>query len=81
MKSATPDPPKKGTNRNWMRYLSYGIQLMASIGIGLYLGYLADKKLSMSFPLFIWVIPMVILIWMLVKLVRDFSKKKRDPQS
>lgn len=61
-----------------MRYLSYGIQLMATIGVGLYLGYWADRWLNLSIPLLIWILPTVLLAYMLIKLVRDFSKKGKD---
>lgn len=64
-----------------MRYLSYGIQLMATIGIGLYLGYWADNALNLSIPLLIWILPTILLVYMLVKLVKDFSKTKQDRDS
>lgn len=65
-------------NRNWMRYLSFGIQLMATVGIGLFLGYYADKALKLSVPLLIWILPTLLLVYMLVKLVKDFSKKRKQ---
>lgn len=64
-----------------MRYLSYGIQLMATIGIGLYLGYWADNALNLSIPLLIWMLPTILLVYMLVKLVKDFSKTKQGRDS
>lgn len=64
-----------------MRYLSYGIQLMATIGIGLYLGYWADNALNLSIPLLIWILPTILLVYMLVKLVKDFSKTKQGRDS
>ena len=61
-----------------MRYLSYGIQLMATIGIGLFIGYQADKAFHIKIPLLIWLLPTILLVYMLVKLVKDFSKKGKD---
>ncbi|SEA44548.1 Putative F0F1-ATPase subunit Ca2+/Mg2+ transporter [Arachidicoccus rhizosphaerae] len=63
---------------NWMRYLSYGIQLMATIGIGLFIGYKLDEVLKVKFPLLVWLLPTVLLIYMLVKLVKDFSKNGKQ---
>ena len=57
-----------------MRYLSYGVQLMATIGIGLFIGYKADRLFKISFPLLIWILPSLLLVYMLIKLVREFSK-------
>ncbi|GAB3350692.1 hypothetical protein GCM10027566_08320 [Arachidicoccus ginsenosidivorans] len=74
-------PSKKGKySSNWMRYLSYGIQLMATIGIGLYIGYKADQLFKISFPLLVWLLPTILLVYMLIKLVKEFSKntKKQD---
>jgi hypothetical protein len=60
---------------NWMRYLSYGIQLMATIGIGLFIGYKLDEMIHIKFPLLVWLLPTILLVYMLIKLVKDFSKK------
>jgi len=78
--SKAPQKNSRSNSSNWMRYLSYGIQLMATIGIGLYLGYLADRLLGLSFPLLIWILPTLLLVYMLVKLVKDFSGKGKDPK-
>ena len=67
----------KGQSQAWMRYLSYGIQLMATIGLGLFMGYYADKYLDTSIPLLIWILPTLFLVFMLIKLVREFSKKNK----
>lgn len=69
------------SNSRLVRYLSLGIQLMATVGIGLWAGYWLDKKLSFSVPLLIWILPTVLLVMMLVKLVRAFSKKGKNDDS
>ena len=78
MTSGSDANKTKNTGRNWTQYLSYGIQLMATIGVGLYIGYWADKSLHLSIPLLIWIVPTLLLVFMLVKLVKTFSKKEKE---
>lgn len=67
-------------NSKLTRYLSFGIQLMAAVGIGLYVGHWADTKFMNSFPLMVWILPTLLLVFMLINLVRTFSKKQKEEE-
>ena len=68
--------PNNNSN-NYMRYIGLGIQLMSGVGLAVWLGYWIDQKAHWGMPIFVWVLPMIILAYMLVKLVQEFSKKDK----
>lgn len=67
---------REQNNRPYMVYMSYGFQLLGGVGIGIWLGRLLDNKCNLHTPVFIWMIPLLILIALLYQLVKEFSKKK-----
>lgn len=65
------------SNRSYlMQYAGLASQLMAALALGVFLGYKLDHWLQFSFPVFIWVLPLVFLIAMFVKIIKDTDKKK-----
>lgn len=60
-----------------MVYTTYGIQLAVGVALGLWLGSYIDKKIGAKFPLFVWILPLVLLAAMLVQIVREFSDKQK----
>lgn len=60
-----------------MRYASLGTQLLAAIGLAVFLGLKADKWLHTS-PLFACVLPLLILSAIFYKLFRETGKKNID---
>ena len=59
-----------------MQYAGMASQLMAALGLGVFIGYKLDGSLHFSFPVFIWALPLVFLIAMFVKIIKDTAKKK-----
>lgn len=60
-----------------MRYASLGTQLLAAIGLAVFLGLKADKWLHTS-PLLACVLPLLILSAIFYKLFRETGKKNID---
>jgi len=60
-----------------MRYASLGTQLLAAIGLAVFIGLKADNWLHTS-PLFASVLPLLILSAIFYKLYRETSRKKKD---
>jgi hypothetical protein len=58
-----------------MRYAGLGMQLLVSLGLAVFAGYKGDKWLSIRFPVFVWVLPLIVLFLMIYKLIKDTSKK------
>ena len=63
-----------------MRYAGLGMQIFASLGIAVFIGVKADKWIRMGFPVFAWVLPLVVLCMMIYKLIKDTSKRKTNDE-
>ncbi|MEO9021387.1 MAG: AtpZ/AtpI family protein [Ginsengibacter sp.] len=66
---------KKETNKELMQYAGMGAQFLVSIGVGIFIGSKADDWLSISFPLMVWMLPLLIIIGLIIKIIKDTSGK------
>jgi len=66
---------KKNDNRLLYLYAGMAFQMLAAIGIGIFAGIQLDKWINTTVPIFLWVLPLLIIIGMIVKAVKDTSKK------
>ena len=66
---------RKETNRELMQYAGMGAQFLVSIAIGIFIGLKLDDWLNFSFPLLVWLMPLLIIIGLTIKIVKDTSKK------
>jgi len=64
------------SNRDLVRYASLGTQLLVAIGLAVFAGLKADKWLHTS-PLLACVLPLIVLIAIFYKLMKETSPK--DP--
>lgn len=64
-----------------MRYAGLGGQLFVSLGIAVFAGYKADKWMHTSIPLLVWVLPFIVLCFLIYKLIQDTSKRKNTDAS
>lgn len=62
--------------QQWMKYMGLGAQFFASIGIMLAIGWKLDNWTGLKKPVFIWVLPLLIIVYMLIKLIIETNKKK-----
>ena len=67
---------KPKNNKLLTQYLSFAWQLIAGIAIFVYVGMLADKWIKTKTPLLVWIFPLLVIIGMMVKVIRDTSNKK-----
>lgn len=65
------------SNKELLRYAGLGTQLLVAIGLFLFAGLKLDKWLHTS-PLFTAALPLLILIGIFYKLVRETGKPKND---
>ncbi|MGH2646571.1 MAG: AtpZ/AtpI family protein [Ginsengibacter sp.] len=63
-------------NKQLMRYAGLAMQFLISIGLGVFIGLKADKWLHFSFPLLVWLLPLLIMGGMFVNILKETSKKK-----
>ena len=61
-----------------MKYAGLGMQIFVSLGLAVFAGYKVDKWINMRFPVFVWVLPLIVLFLMIFKLIRETSKRSED---
>ncbi|HEU5053744.1 MAG TPA: AtpZ/AtpI family protein [Hanamia sp.] len=66
---------RKDSSSDLLRYAGMGMQFLASIAIGIFIGMKADKWFNFSFPLLVWLLPLLIIIGLTIKIIKDTSKK------
>jgi F0F1-type ATP synthase assembly protein I len=59
-----------------MHYLGMATQLIAGIGIPMFIGYWIDKKISTSTQIFIWLLPLIYIVYYLYYIIKATSKRK-----
>ena len=62
-------------NSQLMRYSAITAQIFVSIGLGVFIGMKADGWLNLSFPLLVWVLPLLIIFGIMYKIIKDTSNK------
>ena len=67
------------SNRDLIRYAGLGTQLLVALGLAVFAGLKADGWLHTS-PLFVCVLPLLVLVVIFYKLIRDTGKQKNDEQ-
>lgn len=76
----SPQPDEGGGSsdrrRELIRWAGLSTEVVASVGISVFLGVRADKWLRLSFPILSWVLPLLVIVAILINLVREGSKKK-----
>jgi F0F1-type ATP synthase assembly protein I len=69
-------PDNDEGNKQLMRYAGLAVQFLVSIGLGVFIGLKADQWLHFSFPLLVWLLPLLIIGGMFVNILKETSKKK-----
>lgn len=62
-------------NNLLLQYAGLATQLMVSLALAIYAGIWVDKKLNFHIPLFLWILPLLVLIALFIKVIKDTSKK------
>ena len=62
--------------RELYRYASWSSQVVASVGLSIFIGIKADKWVSLSFPIFSWALPLLVIVVLIIKLVKETSRNK-----
>ncbi len=62
--------------RELFRYAGLSSQVCVSVGLSIFIGIKADKWVALSFPIFSWALPLLVIVVLIVKLVKETSRKK-----
>lgn len=57
-----------------MKYAGMATQFLVSIGLSVYLGLKLDGWLDISFPVLVWMIPLLVIIFTIYKLVKETNR-------
>jgi hypothetical protein len=57
-----------------LKYAGMATQFLVTLAIAMFLGYKADQWLQWNFPLFIVLLPVLLLFALIYKIYRDISK-------
>jgi F0F1-type ATP synthase assembly protein I len=63
-------------NKDLYRYAGLSAQLFAGIALAVFVGYKLDKWLKISAPLFLIGLPVLSLLGMFYRIIKDTSKRK-----
>ncbi|MEO8112249.1 MAG: AtpZ/AtpI family protein [Ginsengibacter sp.] len=63
-------------NKQLYRYAGMATQFLVSIGLGVFMGLKIDQWTSISFPLFVWLLPLLVISGMLYVFIKDTSTRK-----
>lgn len=69
--------PPDSNKQFFLRYASLGSQLLAAIGLGVFLGLKADQLLHTS-PVLACILPLLVLSGIFIKIFRETSRKKNN---
>ncbi|HYF31579.1 MAG TPA: AtpZ/AtpI family protein [Chitinophagaceae bacterium] len=71
-------PDKPSNNKLLLRYAGMGMQILVSLGLAIFIGLKLDAWIGTSFPVLVWLLPLLVIIGMIVKVIKDTSKPKHD---
>ena len=72
---------KQRSNKNYsdlLRYASMGTQIFVGLGLAVFIGLKVDKWLKISAPLLVLILPVIVLVGIIYKIVKETSKRNSD---
>ena len=76
MPSPTDPAPEKKDDGLLLRYAGMATQFFVAIGVSVWLGARMDGRLRWRSPVWVWVLPLLVITGLIVKVVRDTAKRK-----
>ena len=66
---------KPNNNLLW-KYAGLATQFLVGIGLFVFIGMKVDQWLKINTPLAVWVLPLLLIVAVIVKIVKDTAQKK-----
>ncbi len=63
-------------DRLLLTYAGMAFQILISLLLSVYAGSWLDKWLKLGWPLLVWVLPLMVVVALMVKVIKDTSSKK-----
>jgi len=70
---------KQRSNKSYsdlLRYASMGTQIFVALGLAVFVGLKVDKWLKISAPLLVLILPVIVLVGIIYKIIKETSKQK-----
>lgn len=64
------------SNELLRKYLGFATQLLVTLGVAVFAGVKLDKKFPRRIPLFVWILPLIVIFATIVKVIKDVTRKK-----
>ena len=68
--------PSTNNNKELLKYAGLTMQLFVAIGIAVFAGYKADEYFKLTFPLLVWLLPVLVITGIIIKIFKDTGSKK-----
>lgn len=75
MPKSSPPPDNR---RVLLRYAGLSTEVAASVGLSIFIGLKADKWLHVSFPILAWALPLLVIVVLITKLVKETSRNRDE---
>ena len=70
-------PEKKKTDNSLLwKYAGFTTQLIIALGLAVYAGIKLDSELNFKSPVIVWVLPLLIIMVLIYKVIKDTAPKK-----
>lgn len=66
---------RQESNKQLMKYAGLTMQFLVSIALGIFVGVKADKWLQFSFPLLVWLLPLLMITGIIIKIIKETDRK------
>jgi hypothetical protein len=66
---------KDERNNLLLQYAGLAMQLLVSLLAAVWVGDWVDKKMNTKIPLLLWILPLLVIIGMIIKAIKDTSNK------
>jgi len=63
-------------NNDLLRFAGLATQIFVSLGIAVFAGIKADQHLFPNFPVLSWALPLLVLVGLMIKLIKDTNRKQ-----
>jgi hypothetical protein len=71
-----PTPKANNNNKDLLKYAGLATQLFIALGLAVFFGLKLDAWFNISFPVLVWVLPLLIIVTLIYKLIKETNSKK-----
>ena len=68
--------PSHNNNRDLLKYAGLTTQIFVGLGLAVFFGFKLDKWLHISFPVLVWVLPLLVIVSLIYKVIKETNRKK-----